>query len=202
MNRTLLTLCLAAVTTGASAQGTIAFANGPTQVVRFVGDGINVAAPEILSSVELVWAEQGVSHTRWNGGTLGLWLAENPGWQALTTSIQALSVGGRFNAGFVTAGTASPGGVIQAIVIGWYTPSGAVPSFDAAVLTPGLYYAGFSTSFTIDTANPLAIPVPELPPLLASTTFDGILYVDTPEPTTFSLASLGAVALLVFRRRR
>lgn len=208
MKKILATLTLVVAGASAFAQGTVNFANNAATQVRFAPTGTawsgatNVTAN--LGSVELLYAELGTAMTPYAAGTLTTWLQQNPGWETSDTSIRAINPAGRFNAGVQTLATAAAGGVVQAIVIGWFTPSGAVGTFDAAIAaaSTGMAYVGFSQTFNIDTANPSALPTPETPTLLTSTTFGSLVLTPVPEPSTFALAGLGAAALLIFRRRK
>jgi hypothetical protein len=189
----------------AFAQGTITFANNAATQVRFGATGSysnGVAAPINLSSVEFLWAAQGTPALPYAGGSLTAWLSANPGWEAIAASFRVIGpTVGRFNAGVITANTTVPGGIVQAFVVGWYTPGGAQPSFDAALNDP-LAYVGFSLPFTLDTANPLALPTPETPTALTSSGYAGLVVTPVPEPATLALAGLGAAAMLIIRRRR
>jgi hypothetical protein len=184
------------------AQGTVTFQNTSATVVKYGSGGTPYSAaanaPGTYSAAELVWAEQGTAVTAWNGESLSGWLAVNPGWSAVPSSIKSLNPAGRFNAGVCTLNTSSPGAIVQAYVVGWYTPGVVTTTFDSACSTPGSW-VGFSTLFTIDTANPLATPSPETPTLLSSTSFSG-LYLYIPEPSSFALTGMGGV--LLFLRRR
>ncbi len=129
--------------------------------------------------------------------TLASYLAANPGWNAYST-VGIAPVTGRFNAGIVTVSPLAPGGDIEYVLIGWTGPSA---SLDAAIGSGA--FIGESALFAgIATGNPTTTP-PGTPTSISSS-FTGLILapVVVPEPSTFALAGLGAVMLIVFLRRR
>jgi len=142
----------------------------------------------------LVLAEGGFALTYL---TLASYLAANPGWNAYSTAPIA-PVAGRFNAGTVTVAPLAAGGNIEYVMIGWTGPSTAL---DAAIAS-GSAFIGESALYT-----GIATVDPTVPPSISSfiaTSFLGLTLAPIatiPEPSIFSLAGLGAVLLLLFRRR-
>jgi len=194
------------------AQGTIHVANNSYELVQAwvsnwdhalspvpVGGGMVqfFAAPDgtaYKSLGTLVLAEGGFALTYL---TLASYLAANPGWNAYSTAPIA-PVAGRFNAGTVTVAPLAAGGNIEYVMIGWTGPSTAL---DAAIAS-GSAFIGESALYT-----GIATVDPTVPPSISSfiaTSFLGLTLAPIatiPEPSIFSLAGLGAVLLLLFRRR-
>jgi hypothetical protein len=132
--------------------------------------------------------------------TMATWLARNPGWNAYSTANIA-PVAGRFNGGIVTVSPLTAGGNIEYAVIGWTGPSttldGALLSLAASIGQSALYTG-------VATGDPTTTPIPGIPASM-SATFTGLTLVPQaylPEPSTFAVAGLGAVMLMLFRRRR
>lgn len=211
MKKLLTALALTGIAASALAQGTINFANSSTTLVKYGPTSGTYAtgssAPINTSFVELLWAEPGTAAGAYSSGeTLATWLGANQGWNAMSSSIKAVSpLVGRFSAGTLTANTTVAGEVINAIVIGW--SGGSYATYDAAVTSGNQsVYAGFSSVFTIDTGNPNATPSPESPAVITTSTatpFTGIYLTPlVPEPSSLALAGLGAAAMLIFRRRK
>ena len=129
--------------------------------------------------------------------SLAGFLAANSGWNAYNTAPIA-PVAGRFNAGTVTVAPLAAGGNIEYVMIGWTGPSTAL---DAAIAS-GSAFIGESALYT-----GIATVDPTVPPSISSfiaTSFLGLTLAPIatiPEPSIFSLAGLGAVLLLLFRRR-
>lgn len=193
----LSSLCLAASVMG---QGQINFTSG-TNLVKYC-DGTPV--PVNSGFVQLLWAPSGtpVSWPRLElsmGLSLWSWLDRNPGWQSLETSISPINgpIAGRFLAGALDIGTPTPGGTIDAIVVAW---TGNYRSFDLALASPDSKL-GVSDMFTIDTGNPQAQPIPELPASTAGV-FPGITMVCIPEPTIVCFGALAFGILLVRYHKR
>jgi PEP-CTERM motif len=195
------------------AQGTISVANNATKLVQAwasnwdhslspvpVGGGMVqfCAAPDGTAYKPLgtlVLAERGFALTY---NTLASYLAANPGWNAYSTAPIA-PVAGRFNAGTVTVAPLAAGGNIEYVMIGWTGPS---TTLDAAIAS-GSAFIGESALYTgIATRDPTSWPVG-----LSSWLGDSFLGLTLapiaaiPEPSTFALAGLGAVMLIVSRQR-
>jgi len=130
---------------------------------------------------------------------LGAWLAVNPGWAAIATSIKPINgpTAGRFTSQVVDTPTDAP---ISAAIAAW---TGTAATFDAAIAAGG--QVGISGAFQVDPGNPAATPIPELP-ATTSGLFPGLTLAPAtavvPEPSSLALAGLGAAALLIFRRRK
>jgi hypothetical protein len=87
----------------------------------------------------------------------------------------------------------SPGETIQLYVLGWDKSVGTDPVAAAAASA----WVGWSSPIQY-TLGSTALPGPGL----GNAGISGFAVRVFPEPSTFSLASLGAAALLIFRRRR
>jgi hypothetical protein len=90
------------------------------------------------------------------------------------------------------------------LVIGWTGPYATYDAAYAADLAdPNSSFLGMSTLATTQTGDPVVIGVPHFPVNLSGT-FAGMTLApaDIPEPTTVLVAGLGAVLMLLFRRRR
>lgn len=212
MKKILSTLAVVAVAGAAFAQGTVNFANSagtPVQFATTIG-GAPTSVPAAGGFVQLLWAPSGTALPNpWNPNSspnLTAFLAANPGWNMVPNSIKPTISAGRFVGGTLTVPTATPGAVVDAILIGW---TGASASFDAAyalaAATPATAQVGMTGKFSLDTANPLASPVPETATALTTGLTTPTLLTpvaQVPEPSTFALAGLGAAALLIFRRRK
>ena len=200
MKKYLCTLAVVGLAASAFAQGQINFTSGSA----LVKDPAGVSAAVNSGFVELFWAPTGTAiASAWNPAapvTATAWLTANPGWAALPATIKAINgpIAGRFSAGVTDIPTATPGAVIDAVAAAW---QGNYTSFDAAFAAGGV--GAFSSKFTVDTANPNATPVAEIP-TTTSGLFPGISMVPlgVPEPSSLALAGLGAAALLIFRRRK
>lgn len=155
MKKYLSMLAVVAVAASAFAQGTVNFSNnGSTLVVERLPDASTVTIPNAGGFVQLLWAPSGTAAADYSGTTLTAWLAANPGWQAIETSIKGIGpVAGRFLGGTVTVPTATPGAAIQAAVAGW---KGNFASFDAAQAAGSP--TGISTEFAVTTGNPTTTP--------------------------------------------
>jgi len=195
MKKYLSMLAVVAVAASAFAQGTVNFANNSSTLVK-LPDGTSV--PKDQGYVQLLWAPSGTAATAWNPSqNLTAWLAANPGWNAIATSIKPMVGAGRFSGGGITVPTATPGAPIQAAVASW---ASTAQSFDAA-FTAGSPI-GVTSAFALNTGNPSTTPPGTPNPLTTATGFTGVNLVVVPEPSTLALAGLGAAALLIFRRRK
>jgi hypothetical protein len=108
---------------------------------------------------------------------------------------------GIFNGGLVTIPNIAPGANAEYFMIGW---TGSYATFDAAVAArfsgDPRTFLGESAIATTATGNPTTTP-PEAPIPLRYT-FAGMILPTVPEPSSFALAGLGALMLMLFRRRR
>jgi len=116
--------------------------------------------------------------------SLSGFLAANPGWVAVATTVCA-PIAGLFNGGSVTIPNIAPGANAYYIVIGW---SGSAASLDGAIAS-GNAKVGESALFTTGTGNPTTTPPETAVPL--SATFTGLTLANIPEPSTFALTGLG-----------
>ena len=106
---------------------------------------------------------------------------------------------GYFNAGVVTVPTFSATGTFE--VQGWYNTAGNYSSYAAAVSAfSGITYLGQTASFTAKEVTSPTTPVDIANG--APGGWSGGLELTIPEPSTIALGSLGAAALLLFRRRK
>jgi hypothetical protein len=199
-------LCLSALATGAFAQGTVAFANGPTTLISSTPNGGSAAtltaAPVgsyiygllIGTSVNgpFTFAAGAYATNTAAGSKLGpgTYQPAITGWAAQTTMFfevagWSANLGFAWNPGWVNGtGTAA-------------TPKGAaIWGSPAAPEWFGLSNVGTGTSGGGQT--------PPLP-VFGGTGVSGFSLLQVapvPEPSTMALAGLGAAALLIFRRRK
>jgi len=195
MKKLALTLCLAAFTTGAFAQGLVNFLNSPTTLISAGGTSTAATAgqyyfglftaPVGTTSFDAfqfsgIYATNLASAGRFTGGTgvpITGWAAGESrafyvlGWSAIYGR-DAMAALGYLNANLapIEGGFAGRSAIAPAGVAGGGPQS--LPNLNIFGGTQGLT-AGF---------NMVLIPVPE--------------------PTSFALAGLGAAALLIFRRRK
>jgi hypothetical protein len=203
MKKYLSILAVTAMAASAFAQGTVAFSNNNASLVK-AGDSLESAVPIVVNGgyVQLLWAPTGTALTPWNPNTpmsLTAYLAANPGWSAIESSIKAIGpiAAGRFNAGTITVPTTAPGVPIQAAVAAW---QGNFASFDLAYT--GASAIGVSSSFAVSPGNPSITPATPAGGITGANQFAGVTALAIPEPSTLALAGLGAAALLIFRRRK
>jgi PEP-CTERM motif len=138
-------------------------------------------------------------------------LAANPGWAIPyagpfgATPLAPVPINAapaRFNGGTATIANIGAGADADYLVIGW---TGPYASYDAAyaadLANPNSSFLGISAIATTHTCNPLYInpctPVPLGPTFQGMTLAPAVI----PEPTTVLLAGLGAVLLVLLRRR-
>jgi len=146
--------------------------------------------------------------------SLSGFLAANPGWGVpdsyafgnpapqVPTPIN-LGPGG-FAGGDMVIYPLGEGAPADYLVIGWTGPYATYDAAYAADLAdPNSSFLGMSTLATTQTGDPVVIGVPHFPVNLSGT-FAGMTLApaDIPEPTTVLVAGLGAVLMLLFRRRR
>lgn len=200
MKKYLCMLAVVGLASSAFAQGTFTFASGSALVKA----GADAASAQPIAKnggmVQLFWAPAGTALTGWTSGqTLAQWLTANPGWAATDAKIINGPVAGRFSGGTLNVPVTPPGAPIDAVVAAW---TGNSASFDAAVGASA--QVGWSGKFAVDPADP-ANPL-DLPGSTIGA-FQGITALPVggtvvPEPSTLTLAGLGAAALLIFRRRK
>jgi hypothetical protein len=196
MKKYLSMLAVVAVAASAFAQGTVNFSNNGSTLVKNP-DGTSL--PNAGGYVQLLWAPAGTAAADYSATqSLTAWLAANPGWAAIDSSIKAIGpVAGRFLGGTVTVPTPVAGAPIQAAVASW---SGTMQTFDAAFAAGA--NLGISTEFAVTTGNPNTTPAGVPAVITGAGQFGGMTLVAVPEPSTLALAGLGAAALLIFRRRK
>jgi len=212
-----LTLFVLIVTPAiAFAQGTVVFSNNGSSLVKqwtSLYDSTLISVPKSGGSVELIVAPEGTplsnpfGYTGISGfspmySSLAGFFGANPGWSAVSITSILPIVAGEFNGGVVTINGIAAGAGAEYFVIGW---TGPYTTYDAAFAACDFYNAFFGVSAiaTTSTGNPRTTP-PGIPVPL-QTTFPGMLLapqIMIPEPATAALAGLGAVMLMVFRRRR
>jgi len=138
--------------------------------------------------------------------SLGGFLAANPGWAVpqgggVPASINAAP--GRFYDGTKAIVPLAGGAAADYAVIGW---TGPYANYDAAyaadLANPNSSFLGLSAIATTATGDPTSPGVPGTP-ISLTRTFQGMTLAPAviPEPTTALLATLGAVLLLLSRRR-
>jgi len=193
-------LCLSAVTSGAFAQGTVAFANGPTTLISYSPSGSAQTLPAspvgsyyfgllIGSAAAGPFTFSGVIATNTAAGSKlgpGTYNPPVPGWAAQTSMF------------FEVAGWSASEGVT--FKNSWLLANNTLAPANSAVWTsPG--YAGLSNVGSGTSGGGVAPPLP----VFGGTGVGGIDLTPVgavPEPTSMALAGLGAAALLIFRRRK
>jgi uncharacterized protein (TIGR03382 family) len=189
--------------TMAFAQGTVVF-NNQTGLVRVNGtlpykDDVYV---ELFSApVGTALLNQSVP----NYAMLAWFLAANPGWAAAVPFNGGQNPGGLTVNGIFDLGNQYlnvPGRAnAEYFVLGWTRAGGGAigtgTTYDAA-MAAGNYWFGESAIYTTATGDPTTTPA--VLPVDLKNTFGGLI-IEGPEPTTMTLAGLGAL-LLLFRRRR
>jgi len=210
MKKLILAGCAVSCAVSVFAQGTIVFNNRVVGSVVAPVYNVNPADPTTAQSGN---TQSGfpVGTTVYGGATLSgagftaqLWGAPGAN-QAVTSLVPATGYG---TAGFRTGAAAGlwttstdaaiipgagEGSVATLQVRAWDNAGGTVTTYDAAKLQ-GLAY-GSSALFNSQPLGGVSAP----PNLVGLTSFS---LVAVPEPSTFALAGLGAVALLIFRRRK
>jgi len=203
------------------AQGTVQFANSSASLVQrwtSADDSSLTPVPVGGGYVQLIAASKGTPLPAPLGvyegssgfvpafSSLAGFLAANPGWAVPYVDPPGATapiapVPGRFFGGTMTIYPLGEGADADYVVIGW---TGPYATYDAAyaadLATPNSSFLGMSAIATTPTGNPFTPP--SLPVLLAYT-FKGMRLAPAviPEPTTFLLAGLGALLLLLFFRR-
>ena len=199
MKKLAVTLCFAAVTLGAIAQGTVNFRDLTFPIsYRPGGQGtpavvLPAGAPATYGFAVLT-APLGTTDTT----------------QFVFSGIQGTN---RNNAGLLDGPQGAaitgwvPGTSRSFIVVGW-SDHATYPNFNPAWLTaPPMNYFGESmigSGFAGGVDPVTGGPIPALNVFAAGGTAisQGFVLEQVPEPATFALAGLGAAALLIFRRRK
>jgi len=192
MKKTLVTM-LAAIAVAASSygQGTVTFNNTAAAIVQQRTSPVNsalISVPANGGKVELLWAPVGTTD-------LGLFTP-------VGAVVNITPTAGRFTGGTRTipAGTGLSGivagGQVALAVRGW---TGTAASWNLVDL--GTQQVGYSSIFTLTTGNPTTVPA-GTPTAIVGNGFTGLQLAYVPEPTSMTLAGLGAAALLAFRRRK
>jgi hypothetical protein len=221
-----LTLFVLIITPSISfAQGTVQFNNklatpvqqwtsssDPTLVPVPIGGGYVqlIAAPKGTPLLAPLGVYAGSSGFLPAYSSLAGFLAANPGWAVpfaglgadLSGPVPMVLAPGHFNGGVMTIYPLGEGADADYLVIGW---TGAYATYDAAYAAdlgnPNSSFLGISAIATTRTGDPLLSPPGSAVSL--SITFQGITLAPAviPEPTTALLAALGALLLMVLRRR-
>lgn len=177
---------LAAIAVAASSygQGTVNFVNSTTTLIQINGVSAGAVAG---AKVELLWAPVGTTDVA-QFTVLGA--AVNVG----TPSAGRFSGGGRT----VPAGsglTGIAGGALANFIVRGFVGTDFVSANTR----------GVSSVFTVDTGDPTTTPAGTLATITGASAplWNGNLNLTAvPEPTSMTLAGLGAAALLAFRRRK
>ena len=190
----------------AFAQGTVVFQNLTGQVKQWTS-ATDPTLVAVSSLVELIAAPSGTPLTHPLGTldaqgfhlaypTEEAFLAANPVWTAWGVAVAGSRAPGYFNSGTASLASIPGGASADYIIVGWLSTA---PHLDAAIA--GGAFIGESAVFTTTTGDPSTIP-PGLAVSLKST-FTGMTLAPqvVPEPSIFKLAGLGAVVLMLFRRR-
>lgn len=184
-------LCLAALATGAYAQGTVTFANNPSTLISYGGTVLPSGAGGSYSFALLTATSGTLDPLAFSFGNL---IATNQ------------NAAGRMTAGIaaVAAGWA-PGETKSFLAVGWVTSLGATwnPAWLTADLVTGKQPGFGISAIGIGSAGGGPTGLPALVCFGAAPSITtGFNIVPVPEPTTMALAGLGAAALLIFRRRK
>jgi len=225
MKRALTLVVLIVIPSIILAQGTVTFGSSSMGLVQqwsSSSDSTLVPVPVSGGYVELIAASVGTALNPLGdyGGSSGFvpayfslagFLAANPGWAVPyagtlgATPLAPVPIApapGRFFGPTATIANIGTGADADYVVIGW---TGPYPTYDAAYaadqVNPNSSLLGMSAIATTHTGDPSFTP--PTPSVLLSVTFQGITLAPAviPEPTTFLLAGLGALSLLLFRRR-
>jgi hypothetical protein len=191
---------LALLATGAFAQGTINFVNGPSALVTTndtqgnTGAALAGMSPRVVLFYSTAGVAPAVPSTA-NGFSFAGWTQTTP----TTPDTVGVPLPGIFSGGTQTAATAAGGSAPWVIVAGWL---GGHADFATAVAA-GAYVGVTPVAWAQSTGNPGGAP-PTSPVNLAlgPAAFNGLELRPIPEPSSLALAGLGAAALLVFRRRK
>ena len=204
------------------AQGTVQFANSSASLVQrwtSADDSSLTPVPVGGGYVQLIAASKGTPLPAPLGvyegssgfvpafSSLAGFLAANPGWAVPYVdppgaTAPIVHAPGRFNGGTGVIQPLASGGDADYLVLGW---TGPYDTYDAAyaadMASPNSSFLGMSAIATTHTGDPTLGTGPELPVPLSST-FQGITLAPAviPEPTTFLIAALGAVLLLLLLR--
>jgi hypothetical protein len=193
----LIAAVIAACVTSVFAQGTVVFNNGTGLVLqqKSGSDPTLIPVPKGGGAVQLYWAPTGTPYTHFlYSMTAAAWYNSNPGWTLGPVVGFTTPTAGKFNGGALTLSPLTPGGSIDYVVMGWI---GIAESFDAALAANT--YVDVSSRFTSATGNPTTVPPGTAVPL--ADTFGGLNLVPVPEPSSLSMALLGAATLFILRRR-
>jgi hypothetical protein len=199
------------------AQGTVFIGNQTGLVKEWISDSpLLLSVPKGGGYVELIATTKGnpLLHPLGVRGGIGFvpgysslagFLAANPGWAVPIGNANPGIIGlgpGLFANGNATIANIGSGADADYLIIGW---TGPYATYDAAyaadLANPNSSLLGMSAIATTHTGDP-TLSGPGSPVSLR-TTFPGmtLLPVVIPEPTAVFLAGLGAVLLLLFRRR-
>ena len=215
MKKALALVALIVTPTMASAQGTVVFENQTGLVQQWTStyDWTPTPVPVGGGYVQLISTFKGNALNNPFGGYAGSsgfvpgysslvgFLVANPGWAA-QAPVPISDAPGIFSGGIVTIFPTDAGGEADYVVIGWTGPYATYDAAFAANLnTPNSSFLGISAIATTATGD--VFHTPPGTPVSLSPTFAGITLAPylIPEPSTFALAGLGAVMLMLLHRR-
>ena len=192
MKKTLFAIIAACAlgTTNSHGQGSIFFQNlasGPIRAVNYIGPNYYAGAP---FRVSLFWVAGAYSGSAYQLISSGTYFAANaPMFGAGPVVEPDQSNGAGFFDGGVIQIPGTTAGIYSFVVVAWNGAS----SYQQAFTSPSSYL-GNSSVFQVTLVTGATPANTTVIPTFLTTTPD-------PEPTTFALAGLGLVSLLVVRRR-
>jgi hypothetical protein len=189
--------------TGAFAQGTIIFGNDAATLVTTNNSfGISYPVVAAVNARVALWYSTAVSApalpSAFNGYSFAGWTQSTP----TTADNAGVPTAGRFAGGTQTLDTAAGGSSPWVFVAGW---TGGYADFAAALaaagINPNVAFGISAAAWQNPTGNPNgAPPTPAVSMVLGQSGFNGLL-LGIPEPSAAALVGLGAIVLVVFRRR-
>ncbi len=214
MKNPLITTILACgFVSSALAQGTITFVS-PIGGIKYSVDGITkipfpAGNPAILIADGENWGQLNIAAYYAPAGTtisLAGGIPDLTSWRLMSPIIHQIAPlpGGVPGTLLTTSTDVAAGANIQIEIVAW---TGTAPTFNGSTLTSGSLQAwsghpgsGGALGWT-QTVGGLA-PAPPAALLTGDNAYNGLVLWYIPEPSSLALASLGAGALLIFRRRR
>ena len=221
----LLALSALPLSPSAFAQGTVSLPLGNIYKVQYSTDDGTTVIPFPVGNpatigtygevnIEVYYASVGTASPFSQHPTRGIVSLIPPAWTESSTPPlhQIIANAGWTPAYTFTLPTATGGANVEVMVVGW---TGAYVDWNAACMAYFTYPDGVAMGWTGSTlsggalewqngtGNPGGSP-PTTPVSLTTgaSGYNGLVLYGVPEPSTFALAGLGAVMLMVFRRRR